>query len=108
MREGWQPMRLAVKTVFMSQSDLPAPSPAKRNPRRTLTWIVLVLSLCVIAGTIIWWYAGLRNQFFPDNFGVVEPGRIYRSAQISARVIHKTLADNHIKVIIDLANDESP
>src|SRR5215469_2630596 len=38
------------------------------------------------------------------NFGVVEPGRIYRSGQISRHVIRRTLADNHIGVIIDLSS----
>ena len=56
---------------------------------------------------VIWWYAGLRNQFLPDNFGVVEPGKIYRSAQISKRVLPGTLRDNNIKVIIDLSQEDS-
>lgn len=66
--------------------------------------IVLALGL----GLTIWWYAGLRNRFYPDNFGVVEPGRIYRSAQISRYVLRKTLSQNHIGLIIDLAHESTP
>jgi len=49
----------------------------------------------------------LRNYFFPDNFGVVESGRIYRSAQIHPRVLRQTLLDHNIKVIVDLSQEDS-
>lgn len=64
--------------------------------------------LALIAGGVIWWYAGLRNYFIPDNFGVVEPGKIYRSAQIHRRILRQTLLDNNIKVIVDLSQEDSP
>ena len=71
---------------------------------------VLAAIAIIVAGVslTVWWYAGLRNRFYPDNFGVVEPGRIYRSAQISQYVLRKTLERNHIGLIIDLAHESSP
>jgi len=63
-----------------------------------------VVCLSLMAAGIIVWYAGLRGRFFPINFGVVEPGRLYRSGQISHYVIRRTLEDNHIGMIIDLSS----
>jgi protein-tyrosine phosphatase len=56
-----------------------------------------------IAFTIIW-NTGLQNQFFPMNFGVVEPGKIYRSGQISPQVLRRTLADKRIGLIVNLSS----
>jgi protein tyrosine/serine phosphatase len=83
---------------------MPPAAPARKRSRALL---IVIIAACIITGVIIWWYAGLRNQFFPDNFGVVEPGRIYRSAQIAPRIIRSTLVDNNIKVIIDLSHEDS-
>lgn len=49
--------------------------------------------------------ARLRHQLFPKRFGVVEPGRIYRSGQIASRLIGDVLSDNQIDVVVDLTND---
>ncbi len=66
----------------------------------------LVMAILIVGGFVAW-YAGVRNRFFPDNFGVVEPGRIYRSAQINRRILRQTLLDHHITVIVDLAQENS-
>jgi hypothetical protein len=100
----------------MATSDptlTPSTPPARSTPAGTARHrgrliAALIIVLCIVAGLVTWWYAGLRNQFFPDNFGVVEPGKIYRSAQISRRVLPRTLLDNNIKVIIDLSQEDSP
>jgi hypothetical protein len=71
-----------------------------------------VVAIAVIAalaiGFTIWWFAGLRNRFEPVNFGIVEPGRLYRSGQITAPVIRKTLRNNHIALIVNLSLDDTP
>src|SRR5438105_3658475 len=74
--------------------------------RRRIVPIIL-FAVCVVGG-IVAWYAGVRNLFFPDNFGVVEPGKIYRSAQIHRNVLRQTLLDNHINVIVDLSEEDTP
>lgn len=71
--------------------------------KRALLGLLCLVPAVACAGVIAW-YAGVRDQFFPINFGIVEPGRLYRSGQISRRVIRRTLADNHIGVIIDLSS----
>jgi protein tyrosine/serine phosphatase len=91
----------------MSQADAMTTPPSAPAKKRSRAWLTVITALCLLTGLVIWWYAGLRNQFLPDNFGVVEPGRIYRSAQISSRVIRGTLADNNIKVIVDLSHENS-
>jgi hypothetical protein len=69
-----------------------------------LSIVVLIASVCGLAG---WWYGGLRNRFEPVNFGVVEPGMLYRSGQISEHVIRKTIQSNHVGLILSLSGDES-
>jgi hypothetical protein len=69
--------------------------------------ITVVICLSVACGMIVWWYAGLRNRFEPVNFGVVEPGRLFRSGQISEHVIRKTLLKNHVGLVLSLSGDES-
>ena len=83
---------------------------AARQPRiaRRRVWpyaaasIVLLVILSLIA-----WNNGVRDRLLPKNFGVVEPGVLYRSGQISKHLIRGVLADNHIEVIVALSGDNS-
>ena len=72
--------------------------------------VISALLLCLCAAAVVAWYAGLRNRFEPMNFGVVEPGKIFRSGQISKQVMRQTLVNNRIGVIIDLSSrwEETP
>lgn len=82
-----------------------APKPPKRSGRFGFSLILIIALAC---GVIGWWYAGLRNWFEPVNFGIVEPGRIYRSGQISSHVIRNALEQNHVGLILSLSGEESP
>jgi protein-tyrosine phosphatase len=110
MEKTSRDLRSAPDETSSPASDGHEAARAPVSPRRSRWRLVigLVLLACVLTGGIIWWYAGLRNYFFPDNFGVVEPGKIYRSAQIHARILRQTLADHNVKVIVDLSQDDSP
>ena len=77
--------------------------PARLRPRRWIIGAAVVFAVLAAAGVIAW-YAGLSNRFVPMNFGVVEPGRLYRSGQISRQVVRRTLVNNHIGLIIDLSS----
>jgi protein-tyrosine phosphatase len=44
----------------------------------------------------------LKDRLVPRRFGVVVPGQIYRSGQISAPLVEKVLQQNSIKVIVHL------
>jgi len=84
----------------ISSNAIPVPPAA---PSRRIWWGFGVLILLAIAASIIW-HNGLKNQFFPKNFGIVEPGKIYRSGQISARLIEPTLQRYNIQSIVALAD----
>lgn len=66
-------------------------------------FIALVVLLVLGIGSAIAWNNGLRDQFIPRNFGVVEAGQLYRSGQISARLVEPTLRDHGIKTIVSLS-----
>lgn len=80
--------------------------PSDRGRSRILLGLIVLAALGI--GLTIAWYAGLRNRFLPVNFGVVEPGKIYRSGQISRQVVRQTLEDNHIGVIVNLSGEDTP
>ena len=61
-----------------------------------------IIALLVI-GFFVAWNNGLRDGLFAKNFGVVEPGKLYRSGQISHWQIEPTLKKNGIKVIVALS-----
>jgi protein-tyrosine phosphatase len=77
--------------------------PPVKRPRRGRIILGAAALALVITFTIVW-YTGLRNRFLPMNFGVVEPGKIYRSGQISPSVLRRTLADNRIGLIVNLSS----
>ena len=73
-------------------------------------WLLrILLSLAVMAGlALVAWNNGVKQYLFPKKFGVVEPGRIYRSGQISAKLIGPTLDKYHIGLVIDLSMEDTP
>lgn len=79
-----------------------AKSPRNRS---RIAWILAGLCALTILAFNAEAIARLRHQLFPKRFGVVEAGRVYRSGQISARLIRQTLAENHIAVVVDLTED---
>ncbi|MGB7582657.1 MAG: hypothetical protein WBL85_09455, partial [Sedimentisphaerales bacterium] len=47
-------------------------------------WLFVAVSAIVI-GLAVWvWFSFIKYRFVPKRFGVVVPGHIYRSGQISA------------------------
>lgn len=69
-------------------------------------WL-FVAGLVIVIGLAIWaWFGIIRYHIIPKRFGVVVPGRIYRSGQISAPLIKKILTKYNIRVIIDLTSND--
>jgi protein-tyrosine phosphatase len=67
-------------------------------------WVFVAMPAIVI-GLAIWaWFGIIRYHVIPKRFGVVVPGHIYRSGQISAPLIKKTLTKYNIRVIINLTS----
>lgn len=75
-----------------------------RNPGLVKT--CFALSILVIAG-LVWWNNGLRDQFFPKNFGVVEAGVLYRSGRLQPEMIRRVVREHSIRTIIDLGADRA-
>lgn len=87
-----------------------ASAPLRRPRGRRFALLLPLLALPILAvGLTVAWFAGLRDQYVPHNFGIVEPNRIYRSGQISARLIRDTLTVYKIQSIVALsANGMKP
>lgn len=91
-----------------------APSAAERRLRwvrsRPVQFVGLAAFALVLAlvGGLVLWNNVVRRHYLPTRFGVVEPGRLYRSGQISAELIRPTLVEYHIKLIIDLSVETTP
>ncbi|HUR54270.1 MAG TPA: tyrosine-protein phosphatase [Gemmataceae bacterium] len=56
--------------------------------------------LCLL-GASLWANAGCRPTA-PRNFGVVKPGVLYRSGQVSAAEFGRVLADHQIRTVVTL------
>ena len=68
-----------------------------RSPESTERWIARLAAL-VLAIPMTWvgW-----NQA-THNFGVLQPGRIYRSGQMPSRALARTVREHHIKTVLNL------
>lgn len=96
-------MTSAMTSPATSTSEKSQSSPARRR-RRAVIWGIVVVLTVVISAAVIW-ETGLRWQFFPRKFGVVESGFLYRSGQISPRMIGPTLDKYRIDRVIFMSTD---
>jgi protein tyrosine phosphatase (PTP) superfamily phosphohydrolase (DUF442 family) len=78
------------------QSDSPTPP---RRPRRR--WIPILVTAAVL-GAGFWVYDFYKDDIWPKRFGEVVPGLVYRSGQISPRLVEQTLQERGIKTLINL------
>jgi protein-tyrosine phosphatase len=76
------------------------------KPGRKLI-LLIVLILVTIGSGILVWEELLKESFIPKRWGVVEDGKIYRSGQLSAALVKKTLEKYNIAVVIDLTGEVS-
>jgi hypothetical protein len=74
--------------------------------RATRIAAIVICAAFLLEGVFAW-TTSVKWWFFPNNFAVVEPGKIYRSAQLSRFLIRRTLLDNHIGLVIDLSKDDT-
>ena len=74
-----------------------------RTLRRTRLRIVVgfAAAAAIAVAVLELWYP-IQQRFVPKQFSVVEPGRIYRSGQISASIIYATLARYDIQTVVSL------
>lgn len=96
-------------SVTDTENIPPGERPARRRVSRRTWTIGAVMLVLVIAIVVAWrvWDKVLLDRFYPRRWGVVVPGRIYRSGQISEHLIRSTLEENGIEVILVLAGPGS-
>jgi tyrosine-protein phosphatase SIW14 len=78
-----------------------------RRPVAIKVGVVIVSLVLLAILAAVAWNNGLRDRLMPKNFGIVEPGVLYRSGQISRWRIEPTLKANNIKLIVALSEHAS-
>ena len=61
--------------------------------------ILVACGLALVLGGIVLWSWVLRDRFIPKRFGVVVPGKVYRSGQISRFLIANVIERNGIETL---------
>ena len=77
---------------------------SQRYSRTGHKWLFVAVPAIVIGLSIWAWFGVIRYHVLPKKFGVVVPGHIYRSGQISAPLIKKILTKHNIRVIVELSS----
>ncbi len=76
---------------------------ADRDKRKRVKLLpAVVLAVCLLGGAAWLWDGILKDRLIPKRWGVVEGHQIYRSGQLAAALVKKTLASHGIKVIVAL------
>lgn len=79
----------------------------KRLPILRSRLAIVIAGLLVVAiGLFIAWESWGKKTLIPRKFGVVEPGSIYRSGQISRFRIEDTLKEHKIGTVVFLSEDK--
>lgn len=85
------------------------PPRTESRPRNRL--LVSLIALAIVCGVGALGYAKVvRPNIVPKNFGVVEPGQLYRSGKLTPATTRKVVEENKIKTIVDLGgfSDDPP
>jgi protein-tyrosine phosphatase len=81
-------------------------APARIRPDRRRIGL-LVLAAVLVVGGLAFWHYDVAHAFSPKRFGVVEPGKIYRSGRIHPWLVKSVLRKHNIQVIVALLADSS-
>ncbi len=88
------------------------PSPTKTTHsappnRRAGTHTRVIAIIAAVVALIVFYDKGVKDNLFPRNFGIVEPGEVYRSGRLTPAALRKIHEEHQIKTIVDLgAYDE--
>lgn len=76
--------------------------PAAETPKINNTLKLAIIALVLIGLSVLIWEEVLEDRLVAKRWGIVEPGKIYRSGQISSHLIEPMLRENKIEKIIAL------
>jgi protein-tyrosine phosphatase len=65
---------------------------------------ILIVGIATVAALVLIWEEIVKYRVIAKRWGVVVPGRIYRSGQISKWVLPRKLQEHGIEVVVDLTN----
>lgn len=68
--------------------------------RRTILGTILA---AIALGTLLWQFV-FKDRLVAKRWGVVEPGQIYRSGQLSRHLVKRVLDEHKIRVVVDLTD----
>ncbi len=96
-RQQHEPTKAGAGVHSEQVAALPAPI-----QRRGLRTAAKLTSILLIAGAAWLAWRKVEYQFIPKRFVAVEPGFLYRSGQISPRLIRKVLQENEIDLVVSM------
>ncbi len=76
----------------------------KVKPSKRLSAALLIV--CALGGALWLWDSVVKDRVVPKRWAAVEGHRLYRSGQLSASLVQRTLARHGIKVIVALTADD--
>ncbi|WP_298868519.1 dual specificity protein phosphatase family protein [uncultured Gimesia sp.] len=76
--------------------------PIARSTKKKKLLRLLIIVCMIVAACVLIWEEILEDRLVAKRWGVVEPGKIYRSGQISSYLIEPVLRENKIEKVIAL------
>lgn len=87
----------------MNTPDQESPVEPAATPTKNKKPLKIIIAVCVmIAAGVLVWEEFLEDRLVAKRWGVVEPGKIYRSGQVSSYLIEPMLRENKIEKVIAL------
>lgn len=87
----------------MNTPDQETPVEVSVEPAKNKKFLKIVIAVCVVIGAgVLFWEEFLEDRLVAKRWGVVEPGKIYRSGQVSSYLIEPMLRENKIEKVIAL------
>ena len=77
------------------------PAPVSARPRRRLAAPIAAAILLLVAV-----FAASGPDLKPKNFGTVDPGKVYRSGQLTPAAFQRVVREHGVKTVIDLGSYE--
>lgn len=88
--------------IVRARTLLPMPEMSARRRARRLS-IILTTLLAVALGARFA-YTGVVPNLFPKRFHTVDPGKVYRSGQLTPAAFESVIREHKIRTIIDLGS----